>query len=392
MTDNRYQQAKKVTLIGALVNALLGLIKLIGGVFFHSHALVADGVHSFSDLITDVMVLFASKYGSQVADDSHPYGHQRIETAATLLLALLLILAGAGIAWDALSDLLSHISQQPDWVALPIALLSVLANELLFHYTQYVGKKIKSALIIANAWHHRSDAAASVVVTLGLIGSLLGFIFLDAIAAVIVGFLIIKMGLNYGWNSVKELVDTAVEPSVLEKIEGIIQTINGVKKIHQLRSRLMGGDILIDVHILVSPYLSVSEGHYIAQHVHHALMEQFKRVKDVIVHVDPEDDEDHCPSLHLPNRALLEQTLLLPWQQAFPAITHWVLHYLESAIEIDLIYTGTMDIKPLTDRIHQDLAEYPMLTRSDTDSASPTFRINLYNKTDQCQLVRENTC
>lgn len=392
MTDARYQQAKKVTLIGALVNALLGVIKLVGGIIFHSHALVADGIHSFSDLITDVMVLFASKYGSQMADDSHPYGHQRIETAATFLLALLLILAGTGIAWDALHDLLNHISEQPNWVALLIALLSILANEVLFYYTQYIGKKIQSALIMANAWHHRSDAAASAVVALGLIGSLLGFAFLDAIAAIIVGLLIIKMGLTYGWNSVKELVDTAVEPAILENIEGIIQSINGVKKIHQLRSRLMGGDILIDVHILVSPYISVSEGHYIAQHVHHTLMEQCERVNDVIVHVDPEDDEEHCPSLHLPNRAALEKELLLPWQHTFPMITHWVLHYLESAIEIDLIYINTTDIKPMMDRINHDLTKYPLLAGTDPSSVSPMITINLYNKTAQCKLVRENTC
>lgn len=213
----RYLQAKKITLIGAVVNAILGFIKLIGGLFFHSHALVADGIHSFSDLFTDLMVVFASKYGSQDADASHPYGHQRIETAATLLLALLLILAGAGIAWDSIHEIIRGSHDYPGWVTLPIALLSVFANEILFHWTYHVGKRIQSSLVIANAWHHRSDAASSIVVSLGLIGTLLGFIYLDAVAAVIVAFMIIKMGISYGWGSVKELIDTAVDSETLKK-------------------------------------------------------------------------------------------------------------------------------------------------------------------------------
>ena len=360
MTTDRFRQAKIVTLVGAGVNALLGVIKLAGGFVFHSHALVADGFHSLSDLLTDTMVLFASKYGSQDADDRHPYGHQRIETAATLLLALLLILAGFGISWDAIYELHDKTWEMPKWWALPIAIFSIIANELLFHYTKYIGNKIKSPLILANAWHHRSDAASSIIVALGLIGSLSGFAWLDTLAAVIVGILIIKMGLDYGWNSVKELVDTAVEPEVLNKILKIIGSFDDVKKIHQLRSRLMGGDILIDVHILVSPYISVSEGHYIAQQVHHALIDQFERVKDVIVHVDPEDDEELCPSLRLANRKTLEDTLLNPWTQQFPDIVYWTIHYLESSIRINLIVLESLDnLETLGARIRADLVNFP---------------------------------
>ncbi|BCA96351.1 cation transporter [Legionella antarctica] len=333
---DRYWQAKKITLIGALVNALLGLIKVIGGFIYHSHALVADGIHSFSDLLTDVMVLFASKYGSLDADDSHPYGHQRIETAATLLLSLFLILAGFGIAWDALDELIKSSSTMPNWLSLPIICISILANETLFHYTRHIGKRINSQLIIANAWHHRSDAASSIVVLLGLIGSLSGFIYLDAIAAVIVGLMIIQMGWSYGWNSVKELVDTAVGPELLAQIELVIQNIDGVQKIHQLRSRSMGNDVLIDVHILVSPKISVSEGHYIAQHVHNALVDQIDSVSDVIVHVDPEDDEISSPSLHLPSRKVLQEQLLREVRIDFPQIIFWNLHYLDGKISIDI--------------------------------------------------------
>jgi len=362
MIEDRYWQAKKVTLIGALVNALLGFVKLVSGLLLHSHALAADGIHSFSDLVTDIMVLFASKYGSQDADDSHPYGHQRIETAATFFLATLLIIAGLGIAWDAIDELIKHQHTMPGWLALPIAVVSIIANEVLFHYTRRIGVKINSALIIANAWHHRSDAASSIVVALGLLGALLGFVYFDAIAAVIVGLLIVKMGLEYTWNSIKELVDTAVAPEQLAEIEKVIQQVNGVDKIHQLRSRLMGGDILIDVHIMVSPLISVSEGHYIAQHVHQSLMTQIERVKDVTVHVDPEDDETCCPSLHLPNRKAMEEGLLKDWQQQYPAIESWVIHYLDGEMFLDLICNNLGSAREaLQQTVDNSLSNYPMI-------------------------------
>lgn len=362
--QDRYTQAKKVTLIGAAINALLGIVKVTGGMFFYSHALVADGLHSFSDLVTDGMVLFASKYGSQDADDTHPYGHQRIETAATLLLALMLILVGLGIAWDSLEGILYRHQYVPNRLALPVAILSILANEGLFHYTQRVGKDIDSDLIIANAWHHRSDAGSSVIVAVGLFGSMAGFHFLDGIAAIIVGLLIIKMGWSYGWNSVKELVDTAVEPQLIKSMEQIILNVDGVKKIHQLRTRTMGRDIYIDLHILVNPFISVSEGHFIAQHVHHALMEQVEGVNDVTVHVDPEDDEVSSPSLHLPNRKTLETNLLQPWQQANPEIRSWVIHYLNGNLIIDLMGDQNLSqIQELQNRIQTDLHLLSQTTR-----------------------------
>lgn len=355
----RYRAAKVITLFGAFTNAMLGLVKLLGGYFFHSHALIADGFHSFSDLLTDLMVVFASKYGSLDADATHPYGHQRIETAATLILALFLILAGGGIAWDAISEVIHHSHNKPGFNALIIAILSIIANEILFYYTKHVGHKIQSALVIANAWHHRSDAASSLVVALGLLGTLLGFISLDAVAAIIVGLMIIKMGLDYGWNSVKELVDTAVDEKTFIQIEQLIQGVDGVKKIHQLRSRFMGHNILIDVHILVCPYISVSEGHFIAQHVHQTLLKKLQHVKDVIVHVDPEDDETACPSIHLPNRKSLEDNFFLPWQKKYRNLSSWTIHYLDGQLQIDLIFNADqINWDTLKEDIQKDLKQF----------------------------------
>lgn len=366
--EDRYRQAKKITLISVIVNFLLGLVKIIGGYLFHSHALIADGFHSFSDLLTDAMVLFASKYGSLDADKNHPYGHQRIETAATLFLAMLLIIAGAGIAWDAIDELIKADAVKPGWLALPIILLSIFANEALFHYTHLVGKRIQSELLITNAWHHRSDAASSIVVLIGVVGGLFGWIYLDAIAAIIVGLLIIKMGWDYAWNSVKELVDTAAEPQMLQQIKHIIEGINGVDRMHQLRTRLMGGDVFIDVHILVAPKISVSEGHYIAQHVHQALVRQIERVKDVTVHVDPEDDEISCPSVHLPNRAEITKRLSTDLEEFYKDIDFWTLHYLDGKLFIDLTFhQGFTQWQALQEKLnalsskHKDIAEYRLL-------------------------------
>jgi cation diffusion facilitator family transporter len=371
---DRYWLAKKVTLIGGFVNALLGILKIVTGYLFHSHALIADGIHSFADLFTDIMVLVGSKYGSQDADDMHPYGHQRIETATTLFLSLILILAGAGIAWDAIDEIIKHTHQIPQNLALPVAIISIVTNELLFHYTHWIGKKIKSALIIANAWHRRSDASSSLVVLIGLIGSYYGYQGLDAIAAVIVSILIIKMGWDYGWNSVKELVDTGIEPSLLQQIETIILQVDGVIKIHQLRSRSMGGDIYIDLHIQVSPWITVSEGHYIAQTVHNKMMGEIHAVKDVTVHVDPEDDENSKPSIDLPNRSTLEQALLQRWQLQAPEIQYWMLNYLDGILTIDLFCT-----QPISELLFKQFSKE--LTQQHNASHIRVFIIATHNYT-----------
>lgn len=364
MTDShRYKQAKRITLLGAIANALLGILKLLGGFFYHSHALIADGIHSFSDLLADVMVLLAAKYGSQDADESHPYGHKRIETLAVLMLSLFLLFAGGGIAWDAIDEMWKSVDYKPDWPALAIAVLVIIVNEILFHLTYRIGKRIKSDLIVANAWHRRSDTASSVIVALGLVGSLMGIPYLDGIAAIIVALLIIKIGAHYGWNSVRELIDTAAHPELLNKIKRVAKNVNGVEAIHQLRSRFMGGDILVDVHILVSPFISVSEGHYIAQQVHRTLVQKFDKIKEVIVHVDSEDDETSSPSGSLPSRKLLQKELISSWEKRYPFISSWVVHYLNGKLRIDLIGERCTDKEweALKVQIEKDLAHYPQI-------------------------------
>ncbi len=356
----RYQYAKKITLLGALVNAFLGIIKVVFGIIGKSDALFADGIHSFSDLVTDILVIVASRFGSQAADIDHPYGHGRIETAGTMFLSMLLIVAGFGIIYHGIWDMALSTTQKPNAYVLLIVFISIAANEILFHVTKFIAIKIKSELILANAWHHRSDALSSIVVLFGVIGALLGYPQFDSIAAVIVGLMVCKMGWQLGWSSIRELVDTGVDEKTLLKMRELIINVAGVKALHQLRTRSMGGHILVDVHVLVSPRISVSEGHHISQRVHFHLKQEIPTIRDVTVHIDPEDDEIYAPSLHLPDRDALQTLLLQHWHELPGAdqIADITIHYLAGKIEVDVCVPSTImnnknDLNELTQRYQQ---------------------------------------
>lgn len=360
--QERYRQAQRVTLLGLCKNILLAVVKVLGGLTYHSHALIADGIHSVSDLLADSLVLVGSKYANQDADDSHPYGHERIETMATLFLSIILVIAGIGIAYDAALEFYKAKPDSPDALGIMVALFAILANETLFWLTRRVGERIQSPLLVTNAWHHRSDAASSIVVLLGICASLLGWHFFDALAAIIVAVLIVKMGIEYAWHSMAELIDTAVDEPLKNRIESIIGQVDGVTCIHQLRNRKMAGKVLVDVHVLVEPDISVSEGHYIAQHVHHALMNNIPDIQDVTVHVDPEDDESVCPSLSLPNRKVLEEALLNPLKQRHPCLCKITLHYLDGVLTLDCFTNGTAEAaEALKNDLGQSKQNWPMI-------------------------------
>ncbi len=333
----RYRQVRRITLVSGAANLSLAMIKLIAGILGHSHALVADGVHSLSDLLSDALVMLASRFGSLEADHNHPYGHARIETAATLILAQLLILAGAAIIFDAARHLFAQAAAPPNIHVLGVALLSILVNEGLFHYIKRSARRLDSKLLHAHAWHQRSDALASIVVLIGVLGTWLGYPRLDVLAALVVGVMVVKLGLELGWSSIRELIDTGLDAAELQALQNYILAVPGVKAIHQLRTRSMGGAILLDVHILVEPYLSVSEGHYIAQQVHFSLIKHMPAVYDVTVHIDPEDDEVE-PAQHLPPRAQLQPQLMQCWQDLPGAqvLSMPVWHYLNGKIKIEI--------------------------------------------------------
>lgn len=349
----RQKAMRNTSLVGALVNATLTFGKIIFGFIGHSHALLADGLHSLADLSTDLMVWFAAKYSNQPADQEHPYGHGRIETAFTVLLGVVLMVTAAGIMWDAGKRLLEPETLLiPTQIVLWVAALSIAANEWLYHYTMRAAKQTKSSLLAANAWHHRSDAISSIVVFIGVGGSLLGFPYLDAFAALAVAVMIVKIGWDQTWSAVRELIDTGLEPQKIKAIKRVIKQVEGVKSMHMLRSRRMAGTSLIDVHIEVDSHLSVSEGHHIGDYVRMRLMEEHESIGDVMIHIDPEDDalSDLCADLPLRHHVL--EQLAISWQGVIaPAVLgSATLHYLSGQIEVDLLL-------PLPEVIEPQLAE-----------------------------------
>lgn len=353
--DERYRAIRKVTLVGSAVDFLLAVVKMAFGVIANSAALFADGVHSLSDLITDFMVLYAAKHGSREADDAHPYGHGRFETLATVLLGMALIIVAIGIAWDSIGRLFEpEALLQPGMWALIIAGVSVLSKEWIYHYTMRVAKRLKSNMLKANAWHSRSDAISSIVVMIGVAGTMAGLEYLDAVAAVVVGAMVAKIGWDLLRQSVYELVDTALDPERVELIRHEILRVGGVRELHMLRTRRMGGEALVDVHVIVDPTLSVSEGHYISEKVRKRLLDEVEEVSDVTVHIDPEDDERMRPSQNLPTRSWVRTQLEEAWQ-GIPLATRverLTLHYLDGKLDLEICLRLTED-----DDAQQQLAQ-----------------------------------
>lgn len=336
---DRSLASRRVTVVGALVNTVLAISKMWLGYVAQSQALIADGIHSLSDLLSDALVYIAARHSHQDPDSAHPYGHGRFETAATLGLGVLLLLVALGIIWDASERLFQPEElMRPGMLAIYVALFSVLANEWLYHYTMRVAKEIKSQMLRANAWHHRSDAISSVVVLVGVAGTLAGLPYLDAIAAIGVGLMIIHIAWEISWPAFQELVDAGLEAERLDQIKEIISSIGGVEALHMLRTRRMGGQASVDVHLLVAPWLSVSEGHVIAQTVIERLRAEVEEVEDVTVHIDPEDDEVAPPTSGLPLRDEAESVLAEHWKGIveLPVPQRLLLHYLDGMIDVDL--------------------------------------------------------
>jgi cation diffusion facilitator family transporter len=338
VNNQRYQEVRKVTLIGSVVDFLLGVVKILVGWLAHSQALVADGVHSLSDLATDFVVLYAAKHSHRAADEDHPYGHGRIETLTTVGLGIALIVVAFGIGYDAVrrmndTDLLLH----PGAIALAVAVVSVFAKEWIYQYTRNAAVRLRSNMLMANAWHSRSDAISSIVVVIGIGGAMMGYPYLDAVAAIAVAVMIAKIGFDLIRASTKELIDTALEPEVVEAIRREIVDVDGVRALHMLRSRRSGGDALVDLHVQVDPRISVSEGHQIADTVRRRLLERVDEVTDVTVHIDPEDDERESPCDQLPLRSDMIKKLQRQWAALEGVDAEQVtLHYLRGKLQIDL--------------------------------------------------------
>lgn len=335
----RYRETIKVTLIGSVVDLLLGVFKIQFGFLSQSQALIADGIHSLSDLATDAIVLYATKHSHTEADEEHPYGHGRFETVATVGLGIALLVVAIGISIDATLRLFNPEKLLiPSMGALIVAAISIVSKEAIYHYTMHVARKYKSNMLRANAWHSRTDAISSVVVLVGVAGSMAGLWYLDAIAAIGVGLMIAKIGWDLAWHSIRELVDTGLDAERVEAIREIILAVDGVVSLHILRTRRMAGEALVDVHIQVAPHISVSEGHYVSETVRARIIKEIEEVTDVMVHIDPENDEVTPPNTGLPLRRKLMAQLEDQWRglEAASRIEEVTLHYLEGQIQVEL--------------------------------------------------------
>lgn len=337
----------RVTLVGAVLNVVLSVVKVVFGLIGHSAALIADGIHSLSDLASDLLVAAAIKFGAREADHDHPYGHRRYETMATVALGLGLVTIAGGIAWDVMGRV-KHPERllTPQLDTLGVAAASVFAKEWMYHYTKRVARKTRSKLLVANAWHHRSDAISSIVVLIGIGGVLLGYPFADAFAAVIVALMIAKIGLTLVIQSIKELVDTSLPEGFVNEIRRAIKTTPGVHGIHMLRTRQMGEDAYIDAHIVVDSRISVSEGHVIGDKVRHNLISEFDDVVDVLVHVDPEDDEfKEGPPDFLP-RSEVQCYLREYLGELYEDVEEFKIHYLDGSVEVEVILSHLLAARP----------------------------------------------
>jgi cation diffusion facilitator family transporter len=293
--QERAAAASRSTWVSVGVNLVLTLTQVIVGLLAKSQGLVADGIHSLSDLVADFVVLFAGHHAKKDADEEHPYGHQRFETAASLVLGALLLAVGVGMLWSAFRKL-----EQPELVlpvhvvALWVAGGALIAKELLFRYMLSVAKRVKSSMLVANAWHARSDAASSLVVGIGIIGNLAGYPILDPIAALIVGFMVAKMGWSFSWDALHDLLDRAVDADEVSAIRQTLLASPGVRGVHDIRTRKMGDMIVVDAHIEVDPTLSVEAGHAFAVDARQRVLQRH-RVLNLMAHVDPwqRPDFDH---------------------------------------------------------------------------------------------------
>lgn len=294
------EAGRNVTVFGIWVNIGLFVLKIVCGIIGQSQALIADAVHSISDFFTDLVVLVGLKIGGKGPDQDHHYGHGRVETMASAVVGLTLIIVAAGLGYDAVKRLFEGTAAQPKTIALVAAAVSILSKEILYRYTVRVGRRIKSTVIQANAWHHRSDALSSIAVLLGVGAAKVRpeWYYFDSIAAILVSLLVLKVGADVIRECLKEFTDASPHPEIINRIVECAADVEGVRGIHDLKVRTVGGLYQMELHVVVDGQLKVTEGHRIAKKVEACLLESFDETDLVTIHVDP-DEDDHANHQHL---------------------------------------------------------------------------------------------
>ena len=280
---------RSVTLWGALVNVLLAIIKISVGYFGCSQALIADGIHSVSDLITDIAIFFGAKYWSAPPDKAHPYGHGRLEAIINIGIGLLLVTVAIGIVNKSLNSISLEIVDLPGWNVLWVALLSIIVKEILFRWTATKGKILKSRALVANAWHHRSDALSSIPVACSVIGAhwFPNMLYLDQVAAIMVALMIFKAAWDIVTPSYKEIMDSAEGKELEMRVIFLSNDFSEINEIHAFRSRRVGSAILVDFHMLVNPKMSVDKAHALATKFKKIILNKELEVVDIVIHVEP---------------------------------------------------------------------------------------------------------
>ncbi len=289
--ESSNKRIRGVTHLGIVVNIVLSAIKMTVGLAAGSMALVADGIHSISDMATDLVVLLGVYFGSKKPDTQHQYGHGKIETFSAIGIALVLVAVGLGMIYKAAINIVGSEPAKPGMFVVVVALFSILAKELLYQVTKKVAVAVHSTALYANAWHHRSDALSSVVVVVGLVSVMFGFGYGDRIAAIVVGFMIVLVGARVIASNLQELIDIAVDESTISQIKQIIDSEEQIHQWHKLRTRTVGREVFLDLHILVDPDLSVAAGHAIADVLEKSLHEQVARPVNIMVHIEPDMPE-----------------------------------------------------------------------------------------------------
>lgn len=291
MKQNDFQKvANQVSFVTIVVNILLAFMKLLAGVFAHSNAMISDSIHSASDVFSTMIVVIGIKLSSKQPDKEHPYGHERMECVAAIVLSMVLFMTGLGIGVEALTDVLkgeySHL-QVPGMLALAAAVISIVSKEAMYWYTRYYAKKIDSSALMADAWHHRSDAMSSIGAFIGILGARMGFPILDPLASVAICILIVKASVDIFKDAVDKMVDHSCDEATEESMKKVITEVAGVKGIDLLQTRLFGSKMYVDIEISAEGDISLTEAHDIAENVHHTIENNFRDVKHCMVHVNP---------------------------------------------------------------------------------------------------------
>ncbi|NLJ79224.1 MAG: cation transporter [Tissierellia bacterium] len=286
-----YKLGERASIITIIINVILAVVKVTAGVVGRSNAMLADGIHTLSDVFTTIIVLIGLRISSKEADERHPYGHEKYEPIFAKLLSVFLIATGLFIGYEGIGVLRSGNIATPGKIALVAAIISIVVKEGMYWYTSKVARKIRSISMEADAWHHRSDALSSVGTLVGIFGARMGFKILDPIAAIIVSIFVIKVGVDLYIESIRGLVDESADDKILLEIEDLTLSVEGVREIRNFRTRVFGNRIYVDINIHVDGNITVKEGHDIAEKVHNRIKESISDVKHCMVHVEPAMDK-----------------------------------------------------------------------------------------------------